>query len=444
MDGDTRTSPDHPASGTSRVLILDDPGQDSFPEPCLAHLGGESPRPSDVLLVTVTQSARSRVGAFRDAVADPPARLGVVTIDEHCRSAGGDERGSDGRLSVTTVGNPGDLTGIGIAVTEYLSGWDDGHRKVVCIHSLTALLQSVAADRAFEFLNALFTRAESRGVDVHAHLSPRAHDEQTFQVLSTLFDTVVDVTDGGGTDQRDDATGAAAAAGGVAAAGSNGSLGADAPAETPAEPDTGRGPDAAHPPGRDARASDAPVDADTAAAGTAPDGGAANGGDAAAPAPGGDDPPTGSTPTHGSHGSATSSNLRDRRLKLAAVALLVAVVALAGLGYSAGGPFLAGGGDDAAPAAAAGVNATATPSTTVSGGVGTTTPTSTSTSTESSTATPTPTPSPTPTQTERGTPTVTPTPTPTVTPTPTATPAPTPTATDDLLGNVTGDDDTLL
>lgn len=206
-----------------RVLILDGPDTEPFDDPCLNHLVADRPASTDVVLVTVTDSWKSRVQALRARLGEEPARVGVVSVDEQPRSGASTGAAHAERLSVTPVGSPGDLTGLGIAITEYLSAWaGDGNRTVVCIHSLTALLQSVSSERAFEFLNALMSRTESAGVAIHVHMNPAAHDERTFQTVSTLFDRVVDSRG------RD--------AGRAPAAASTGSAGDVEPDDGPAEP----------------------------------------------------------------------------------------------------------------------------------------------------------------------------------------------------------------
>lgn len=426
----------------SRVLILDAPGSGAIAGPCRDHLVGDDPHRSDVILVTLTQSARSRVGALRDGIDIPPARVGVVSVDERSRSGTAVRPAPSERLSVTPVGNPGDLTGIGIAITEYLSAWaDDGNRTVVCIHSLTALLQSVSPDRAFEFLNALLSRTTSRNVAVHVHLNPAAHDEQTVQTIATLFDTVVDATDESDptitqiapTGETDTASAEAAQRAGAAAGGPDQDVAASA---VQPEESSGSGADPAgsgeETTPRNATASPDAVSGDggsataSAASGGDPDALGAGVGDATP------DVPAGRMAEGQPAGSRT--DWAGRRLKLVAVVVVIAVVALAGLGFAGGGPLLGGGtgGESGLAGAAATPTATAT-----AGAVGGTNGTVTGTATPVVTATPTPTPtvaSATPTPTE--TPTATPTATPTPTRTPTPTPSPTPTDSG-LLGNLT-------
>jgi len=90
-------------------------------------------------------------------------------------------------LDVGTDVEPGDLTGLGIAIAESL-----GPDTAVCFDSLTAMLQYADRERSFQFLHALGERCASAGATAHYHLDPEATDETTVAALSTLVDAVVD------------------------------------------------------------------------------------------------------------------------------------------------------------------------------------------------------------------------------------------------------------
>lgn len=393
-------APSEPTGGSRErrhVLVLDGADTAPFAGPCLDHLVADGPEATDVVLVTVTQSSRDRLEALGDRLDRRPAKLGVVAVDEQTRGGGGSAPGQPDRLSITSVGTAGDLTGLGIAITEYLSAWaGDGNRTVVCIHSLTALLQSVPVDQAFEFLNALLSRTGAANATVHVHMNPDAHDDQTFQAVSTLFDEVADARD-------NDRRGAVEAGAAVA---------------------------------EDHHAQ-------------------AAGGSAPSPAGGGDDPPD---PTSASGGEPDDRESTTDRLAVLAAVGLVAMVALAGISYAGTGQFLSPG-PDAGAAALDDATPTQSPDSTA-GDRGTTAPATETSSprtedprspTPSAASTPTPTPTVPPTPTTPDPEPTTPVETPTVPPTPTVLPDTTQTPTPDdglldggddgLVGNLTDDDD---
>jgi hypothetical protein len=100
--------------------------------------------------------------------------------------------------SLETVSNPGDLTGIGITVSEVLQQWSASDEPIVsCFRSLTSLLQYADLQTAYKFLHVLTGRFETAGVRSHFHLDPGAHDDQTVNTLTSLFDAVVRVGDDG-------------------------------------------------------------------------------------------------------------------------------------------------------------------------------------------------------------------------------------------------------
>jgi hypothetical protein len=95
----------------------------------------------------------------------------------------------------TTVGDPGDLTGLGIRVGECLDAWED--RSVVAtFDSVTAMLQYAETKQVFQFLHVLTSRLKSAGALAGFHMDPGAHDERTVATVRSLFDGVYRRTDG--------------------------------------------------------------------------------------------------------------------------------------------------------------------------------------------------------------------------------------------------------
>jgi len=112
--------------------------------------------------------------AARDA-ALPPTRF--VTADPH-----GDD--------ANTVADPGDLTGLGIAVSERLDSLPADAAPAVCVDSLTTLLQYADTERAYRFLQVLCGRVRAADGTVHVHADPDAHAAADLDRLAGLFDGV--------------------------------------------------------------------------------------------------------------------------------------------------------------------------------------------------------------------------------------------------------------
>lgn len=175
---------------------------------CAELLGVETPDAVDVLVVTFTRSTGERLSHWKRHADAPPANLGLVSVD--VGGSNGGDRARSGGPSVRHVSDPSDLTGVGIAIAEFLSAWaDSGNRTVVCVDSVTALLQYVETNRAFQFLNEITSKLEGAGASAHFHITPAAHDEQVLSVLSSLFDDRVTAADLG-YEPDDEPTGAGA------------------------------------------------------------------------------------------------------------------------------------------------------------------------------------------------------------------------------------------
>lgn len=130
---------------------------------------------SDAALVV---ALRRQPGDWRAARGDHLPPTWFVTTDPH----------SD---SVRAVADPGDLTGIGIAISEFLGWLPSNTRPAVCVDSLTTLLQYADTERTARFLQVLSGRVLAADGTVHCHADPAAHDDDVLDKLATLFDDVV-------------------------------------------------------------------------------------------------------------------------------------------------------------------------------------------------------------------------------------------------------------
>jgi hypothetical protein len=100
---------------------------------------------------------------------------------------------SVGSLVIKTMSDPSDLTDLGITISSFLSEWDSNdNQTVACFHSLTSLLQYADPQRVFRFLHVLTEKFDSSEVVAHYHMDPSAHDQQTINTLTPLFDASVE------------------------------------------------------------------------------------------------------------------------------------------------------------------------------------------------------------------------------------------------------------
>jgi hypothetical protein len=122
-----------------------------------------------------------------ERIGDPPGTSVLIEEVEH----GAEDRPDAERIAE----EPGDLTGLGIAITERLTDWQHDE-SLLMFEALTVLLQHVELKRLFRFLHVLVNRVKATGATAHYHLDPSAHDDRTIATLTSLFDAVVAYEDG--------------------------------------------------------------------------------------------------------------------------------------------------------------------------------------------------------------------------------------------------------
>jgi hypothetical protein len=167
---------------------------------CIGLLSPETAAEQNVLLVSYTKAPDVQLRRWQAHSNQRPANLGIISVEDSTRSVAAASGGSDAMGPagpVETVSNPNDLTGLGIRITEFLTRWDDDHQTVVCLDSLTALLQYVDLETAYEFLHIITGRLSAVGAKAHFHMDPGAHDDQTVESIVSLMDAVVEVNDDG-------------------------------------------------------------------------------------------------------------------------------------------------------------------------------------------------------------------------------------------------------
>lgn len=156
-------------------------------------------RPASVLSVLYGETVAERRRALARHAEDIRSAA-VVRVDPSAPT------GFEGVDAVRVVETPEDLTGVGIAVTDWLAARDPDERPVVCLEGLSTMLQYVETDRAFRYLHEVLGRCRSEGAAVHGHLDPAAHDDTTVARIRQLFDTErrVDAPDAAGADPTGD------------------------------------------------------------------------------------------------------------------------------------------------------------------------------------------------------------------------------------------------
>ena len=139
-----------------------------------------------VLFVTYTRGAGDCVDQLGEAAAD--ARyVGVITVGDAAASVDRED------VETRTVSTPSDLTGLGIEIADFVDAWPAP--VTVCFDSLTAMLQYVDFETAYEFLHTLTGQFDAADARAHFHVDPGAHDAQTVAALTSLVDAAVALED---------------------------------------------------------------------------------------------------------------------------------------------------------------------------------------------------------------------------------------------------------
>ena len=160
---------------------------------CLDIMTRTPPERTHALVVTYTEGAASWVQAWDEHSTGPPASGGIIEVGQP------NAEFEDETWRVASVHNHGDLTGIGIELSELLSWMDDNAASddeiVMCFDSVTTLLQYADLQRAFRFLHVVTGRVRSVSGSGMYHLNPEAHDAQTRATLTGLFDAAIERED---------------------------------------------------------------------------------------------------------------------------------------------------------------------------------------------------------------------------------------------------------
>ena len=182
-----------PAPGES-VLLLSSPLDRPTSAKCLPPPGAAASE-SDVITVSLDESVHRVTQNWRREAGGLPSRLAVIAIGEIDRSAipdgGSGPTDRPSNVSTASVSSPGDLTGLGIKLSQCLSSWSaDAKPTAVHFDSLTTLLQFADLKRVFQFVHVVTGRIESADAVGYFHLDPAAHDDQTVATLRGIFDGV--------------------------------------------------------------------------------------------------------------------------------------------------------------------------------------------------------------------------------------------------------------
>ncbi|WP_231186386.1 MarR family transcriptional regulator [Haladaptatus sp. DYF46] len=145
--------------------------------------------------VTYTQSPQQWL-------ADWQRHIGSLPHETHFIHANGmvhaDATADQTPASVTTeFVDPTDPMEIIVPLSQQLQAWTNGDtQRVVSMQTLTILLEYIDFDTAFRYLHVLTHRIRAAGATGYFQVDPDIHDPETINTLESLFDVVVEVSDG--------------------------------------------------------------------------------------------------------------------------------------------------------------------------------------------------------------------------------------------------------
>ncbi|MDX1747996.1 MAG: recombinase RecA, partial [Halobacteriales archaeon] len=146
------------------------------------------------LLVTTNEPAKDVFASIESRMGElPDAFRAVDCVTE--RQGSGDRYARD---RVEYVSSPGDLTGLGIGLTEQLRRFAESHegRTRVGFHSLSTLLMYTELETVFRFVHVVTGRCDAIDALAFFALDPTTHGETTVNTLKQLFDGIIEVRDG--------------------------------------------------------------------------------------------------------------------------------------------------------------------------------------------------------------------------------------------------------
>ncbi|WP_248516051.1 DUF7504 family protein [Salinarchaeum laminariae] len=204
------------------VLLVETPRFDERDTTaCIDLLTANEPEAEKLLIVSVTETIGKTHRRWDDHVGEHPSEFAVVSASfaENVPGDGAPDSGATGSgapdavaagsptktaepgtagesaaswLTAHEVGDPGDLTGLGVTISSQLSEWTDAEEQaVVCFRSLTTTLQYVETEELVRFLSELRTHVEAAGAIAHFHLDPAAIDSQTQATIRSVADAAV-------------------------------------------------------------------------------------------------------------------------------------------------------------------------------------------------------------------------------------------------------------
>jgi KaiC/GvpD/RAD55 family RecA-like ATPase len=145
------------------------------------------------VVVSTRKPARATVRQYEE-LGGPVESDRIAVVDCTGLDIDSTGRGADRRVRHRSVSGPGDLTGLGIRVSELLGGFQaDGLAGQVGLHSLSTMLMYADVRRLYQFLHVVTGRAAATGFATVCTLDRGVVEDREERILTQPFDGVVEV-----------------------------------------------------------------------------------------------------------------------------------------------------------------------------------------------------------------------------------------------------------
>ncbi|MCU4740044.1 recombinase RecA [Halobacteria archaeon AArc-m2/3/4] len=165
-------------------------------------LASGAQRGDGTIIVTTKDSADKVLSEFTGVVGDADdVSVGIVDCVTKQRGIGSVE--DDPRIKYAS--SPVDMTGIGIKLSEFLQEFYEVRglsQNRIMLHSVSTLLMYSNLQTVFRFLHVFTGRVQSADALGIYVIDSTAHDDQTMNTLKQLFDAIIEVEEGEGSEPK--------------------------------------------------------------------------------------------------------------------------------------------------------------------------------------------------------------------------------------------------
>lgn len=193
MTADEQSLGDHVGSASSVLVVAPsrDPPDD---EACADLLTRGHVAETNVLSVTLEATPDERLSVWqREHGGSPPERAAILDGGSGTQAAS-QAVATDAvpDVDVEVLSPDADLMDLGLSIATRLGEWAGTEEQTaLCLHSLSAAIESYGADDVISLVNGLNDRCDRLGVAAHHHVDA-AVDDETLAALRPLYDAVVE------------------------------------------------------------------------------------------------------------------------------------------------------------------------------------------------------------------------------------------------------------